>query len=792
MAGIFFDHQSYTRADEGELEPTTAEIMSPAADGELEFNPNAEPDVVSEDTFVSDTTTIEQDPYGYDYDPGTDIAPTPGMINQGQPEGLLTDAPPWVSDYQPYEYTFYGQDYYVDMLDNSCQYSTEVFYEKQSPFNRNKFISDAIEGNLTPLSITHRGNQVNLSSLPSPNSSNIVYPSFSELSIRNSTSDPLLSEQKDYLFFKWYDHRLSTLVHIDLGDIRQDVFPALEGSVSELNSKLFNILPRGTYEDINFSINEEAMFFTNINKSLSLSINNRGAEEHRIESANISSYDRRNNILTRLPQHSNEFFAVKMSLKKPKKIFSTNKIAASFLALLLKQTRGSFSSDNYYNQVSIRNFEVFNLEDIRYETLSEDDFSDLSISYNQGSFLELVSEPQDISYNNSINLRSLKKIFEGSRCCTELFVTEVRKFNNNNDSNPIQAFYFVGDMFINNADNFDFIDNQLCYDKEYRYEVYEYYFVYGNKITVSPSSVRQDFVSKDFNAFSYVEYINKSSTKVVKVKAGQFITKVFANPYSEPSVEFIPQKGKKNKISLYLENSNSTTRLEENELGLMYPKILDGDYIREQYLASEEQQRVVSYSAVSEHSSTPSNLGEIISSTSEFYFRYDAESGIEPKYFEVFRTANRPLNYSDFANSLHARISCKDSEGKIKSSFMFDDSVAENTKYWYMVRVVDTADQPSLPSKIYEYEMVKENDVLIPTITSIDLNPLPKKEVATAKKVVRISPRPEHVILGTDGEIQASDFEWGSKYKIKMRSVKTGKKIDINFKSTKPNKESIE
>ena len=72
------------------------------------------------------------------------------------------------------------------------------------------------------------------------------------------------------------------------------------------------------------------------------------------------------------------------------------------------------------------------------------------------------------------------------------------------------------------------------------------------------------------------------------------------------------------------------------------------------------------------------------------------------------------------------------------------------------------------------------------------MNPLPKKEVATAKKVVRISPRPEHVILDTDGEIQASDFEWGSRYKIKMRSVKTGKKIDINFKSSQPNKESIE
>ena len=546
-------------------------------------------------------------------------------------------------------------------------------------------------------------------------------------------------------------------------------------------------------------------------------VDNSPIEEQEIIYGDISSLEdnqNKNFIFSyktppRLDKNEREYVHNKVFFREPAVIFESHHRARSFVLHYLRSlnfANFSYSRNPSSYRVSLEQSQAarqqrildvkrniiptiqlpeFDLASIDYSEISADEKRSLSV-WDSENFHVFEQEPQELTDLKNAKTRNLEKVYNQELACSDLFMIEIEKYHH---ETLLQKFYILG-----GAGNY-YSDYQISYGKEYSYKVYEHHFIYGNKLDYKASTGKLAGANSGnrFSFYSHFEYENIPMIKSTRRMAGQTGDLLVAsNPYSEPNVEFVPQKGKKNKISLYLENSNSTTRLEENELELMYSKILDGDYIREQYFSSAEEQRSISYNYVSEHSSTPSNLGEVISPTSEFYFRYDAENGIEPKYFEVFRTANRPLNYSDFANSLHARISCKDSEGKIKSSFMFDDSVAENTKYWYMVRVVDTADQPSLPSKIYEYEMVKENDVLIPTITSIDLNPLPKKEVATAKKVVRISPRPEHVILDTDGEIQASDFEWGSRYKIKMRSVKTGKKIDINFKSSSPNKESIE
>ena len=544
-------------------------------------------------------------------------------------------------------------------------------------------------------------------------------------------------------------------------------------------------------------------------------VDNSPIEEQEIIYGDISSLENNQNknfifsykTPPRLDKNRKEYAHNKVFFREPTVVFENRHRARSFVLHYLRSlnfTNFSYSRNPSSYRVSLEQSQTatqtatqqrildvkrniiptiqlleFDLDSIDYSEISADEKRSLSV-WDSENFHVFEQEPQELADLKNTKTRNLEKVYNQELACSDLFMIEIEKYHN---ETLLQKFYILG-----GAGNY-YSDYQISYGKEYSYKVYEHHFVYGNKIDYKGSTANLAAANSGnrFSFYSHFEYENIPMIKSTKRMVGQTGGLLVAsNPYSEPNVEFIPQKGKKNKISLYLENSNSTTRLEKNELELMYPKILDGDYIREQYFSNVEQQRSISYNAISGNSAD-SGL-----QTSEFYFRYDAENGIEPKYFEVFRAANKPLNYSDFANSLHARISCKDSEGKIKSSFMFDDSVAENTKYWYMVRVVDTADQPSLPSKIYEYEMIKENDVLIPTITSIDLNPLPKKEVATAKKVVRISPRPEHVILDTDGEIQDSDFEWGSRYKIKMRSVKTGKKIDINFKSTQPIKESIE
>lgn len=644
---------------------------------------------------------------------------------------------------------------------------------------------------------------------------NLLYPSFSAIDIMQEAATVLgLDDTKDYVFYKLYstgEQFYDWQEEVSLSDINRELSFLREHS-NKLFKRISDFMPLGVYQEFRSSVPSVTVFEDRVvstGKGLESSVANRNALEYQITTNQYESLEgnqKTNFIIDKeveIWRHNDkEQVAALIKFKKPtittQSDFIPNYINAinSYrfdraeyslspethdlsISLSVSSSRRDVLQVNTTHPRSIRGEEM-DISLVSYD-MSEAERQATSI---YGDFAPLVSEPEWLKDLRDTKTRSLEDIFGGELACSDLFMVEVQKFH---DERLVQTFYIINDVE-------KLRDYQVSYGKNYTYKVYEHHFIYGNELVFSNNRQHQIVEQESLKIDSYIamEYENASKIKSIRRFVGQGNIGIFANPYSEPSVEFVPHKGKKNKISLYLENSNSTTRLEESELGLTYPKILDGDYIREQYLASEEQQVSISYDYVSEHSSTPSNLRELISSTSELYFAYDEESGIEPKYFEVFRAVNKPLNYSDFANNLHARISCKDSGGKIKSSFMFDDSVAENTKYWYMVRVVDTADQPSLPSKIYEYEMVKENDVLIPTITSIDLNPLPSKEVVTAKKVVRISPRPEHVILGTDGEIQSSDFEWGSRYKIKMRSAKTGKKIDVNFKSTKPNKESIE
>lgn len=435
-------------------------------------------------------------------------------------------------------------------------------------------------------------------------------------------------------------------------------------------------------------------------------------------------------------------------------------------------------------QASSKTLEEINFDNINYNLTIEQLRSNKLYIPESTELLGSESDLGFISYLKSRNMQSFREVYEGLSC-SATFVTEIEKWFGNE---VIQTFYCVGDIDT-------FIDHQVKLNKEYTYKIYQHYLVYGSEINIGPGQHKVVTYPDSLliNTYSIFEYTNDFKIKIVRELIGELISPVIRSmPFLEPIVSFIPHKKEKNKISLYIENSNSSRIVSGDDIRFLYPVILEEDkqsldrvFPPSSNYNVEQNQYYSEFSGITQDQ--PSEEDE-----EGYLFGYNPETGVEPAYFEIFRTSKRPLNYSDFKDSLHARISCKDSEGNIRSSFMFEDLVTENTKYWYLVRVVDNVGTPSLPTSIYQYEMIKENDVLIPTITSIDLNPLPKKEVVTAKKVVRISPRPEHVILGTDGEIQSSDFEWNSEYKIKMRSVKTGKKIDINFISTRPIKESIE
>ena len=175
-----------------------------------------------------------------------------------------------------------------------------------------------------------------------------------------------------------------------------------------------------------------------------------------------------------------------------------------------------------------------------------------------------------------------------------------------------------------------------------------------------------------------------------------------------------------------------------------------------------------------------------------------------PSFFEVFRLDKAPNKYQDFAGNLRNRISTriKSKESIIRStSVAYDETLQPNIKYYYTFRVVDYHGNFSNPTIIYEVELVDDAGAVflivkpynLPIITndfsSIDMTKfikiIPTLEQVTADVPANtIYTDPSDipsggVQLGSDS-IPDEDRIWQKRFKIRLTSKKTGKKIDFN------------
>lgn len=174
----------------------------------------------------------------------------------------------------------------------------------------------------------------------------------------------------------------------------------------------------------------------------------------------------------------------------------------------------------------------------------------------------------------------------------------------------------------------------------------------------------------------------------------------------------------------------------------------------------------------------------------------------DPVDFELFKTTEHPVEYSDFANE-HYRL-IRSGTPKLTSA-AYEDTIVPNQVYYYMFRTQDVHGYVSNPSPIYEFVLIKEGETLYPRIRIVDLaKPEPPvQKNRTFKKYLKIGFSPRQYQIPSD-EIQnindslingdvpigiSEDNIIGSDrtFKFRIRSKNTGKLIDINvtFKKNK-------
>jgi len=266
----------------------------------------------------------------------------------------------------------------------------------------------------------------------------------------------------------------------------------------------------------------------------------------------------------------------------------------------------------------------------------------------------------------------------------------------------------------------------------------------------------------------------KPSLQMIEVPLMIVTRKMIDRPPLSPELDFIPYIGVNNRIRLFMSGR-----------------------------VGEEKHQEISFNDEDRAVFQDIRTAQGLESYEQITFRNDDY----PYQYEVYKTKTRPVSYEDFGNALIARIDTAISDLSYTThatAIAYEDKVLPNTKYYYIFRAVDIHGHISHPSPIFEFEMVDDGTSVYPVVEIIEIEqPVVKTPFKTGRRMLHILPNIRHRLINED----ASGFEdvesakqlggniligeadspvWDNKFKIRLTSRKTGRKIDLNLQfSTK-------
>jgi hypothetical protein len=396
---------------------------------------------------------------------------------------------------------------------------------------------------------------------------------------------------------------------------------------------------------------------------------------------------------------------------------------------------------------------------------------------------------------------TMEGIYNGDRCHTEVVAYEIAKFKrifgdagDDFDYTGKYRDYHVQSVFIPNM--FDsstplgYLDTQVFYGGEYVYEIFAHTLIAGSVYKYrsptdyqlgipeghlpgeanlgAPQEKINEYVEYDYNftkkAFPFpygiivrAPYYNNKS--LVGPSEMQQNTLMLDKPPLPPDITFHPYKGKEDKVLLLLNQNYGERALIPNTE--IFPE--------DAYLVSL-------YKSAQKYEQKPQ--GHIL-------YRTDDNVG----HYEIYRLNKKPQFWADFRDAASVKNITLDSTRQSG----IDDTVSPNVDYYYFARFVDVHGNISNPTNIFKLRIVKEEA----TPPYMILKPFkferpPPLTHIPFKKYLKIALNDDvrHV---TGFEAKTAKVAYGpptggtfKKYKFRVTSTKTGKKIDINvdLKST--------
>ena len=424
----------------------------------------------------------------------------------------------------------------------------------------------------------------------------------------------------------------------------------------------------------------------------------------------------------------------------------------------------------------------------------------------------------------------LSKLYGPTFKHTEVIAYKIEKFGgvvtgDSSEQNIIQKFWIFNDR--NAPPELSIFDSQVKYGKDYTYKITAYTLVMGHKYKYGDFRLTKqigaaDYLGDDDKIEYCLQFYNPENDTVAPQLFGMadltlpedsplrtvlsglndFATnsvEISDHPqladfhlYVEPCIELVEipffQKTLKvvdnpcNSINVspfhFIDNSNRIGFQinQESFIKRPYPELITSQDLSNKldYLKSKELEM---YNLVEKVSQSPA------------------------RYVEVYRISKKPNSFADFKDSLVATIDLRiNKEAYNFSNKIISDQVNANKVYYYVFRFVNENGNHGPLSQIIQCELVNDGGysyALFDTVDSSDFNPNKvTAKTASFKKLMQIDPNLAQMYFD-DSAVEYEDFApnqidnlevgianqkiWDKKFKIRLTSKKTSKKLDLNL-----------
>ena len=363
----------------------------------------------------------------------------------------------------------------------------------------------------------------------------------------------------------------------------------------------------------------------------------------------------------------------------------------------------------------------------------------------------------DINSRIDNKARTFLEVLQNKEEYSEVVGYRLKKFDGTTNA-LIQEWYLPN---VSQKD-YEWIDTQIKYDKIYTYKLDLIVLSFSTEYVLSkPELVGNNLVINFTNKPLIKVYVLDSLRNTSNITLGaSYTNKLLDYPPLDPEIEIVPFIDVANQVKI---NLNTSTGMKT------VPAII--------FSATEE---------------TDKNQLKLAQNKNPDDTLITFQSDEPNTSFEIYRLDFKPSSYTDFLGNRLALISTENS-----SAGSYLDTIEQNKKYYYVARGVDFHNHVSNPTPLYEVEIINDNGLIIPVINVVDFDKQEnlKQSSKSFKRYLKIQPALRHRLINNEklaaNQIQLGNDEikpWNRKFKIRITSKSTGKKIDINlaFKYNKP------